>query len=50
MAGLGELSTAVVRLADAADRAVFLFEAWSVAMGVVHPEDVGMHVPEKEEG
>ena len=39
---LADLVEALVRLADAADRAVFLGEAVAVHMGVVVPEDVGM--------
>ena len=35
---------ALSRLADAADRAIFLAEAVAVHMGIVIPEDVGMEL------
>lgn len=43
--GLGEVAAALVRIADAADRAVFLAEAWSANLGVVRHEDVGLVPP-----
>lgn len=39
-----DVGTALVRLADATDRLVFLAEALAVNMGVVDPADVGMEV------
>lgn len=44
MPGLADVAAALVRLADAADRAVFLAEAVAVHMGIVHPADVGMQM------
>lgn len=39
-----DVGEALVRLADATDRLVFLAEALAVNMGVVDPADVGMEV------
>lgn len=39
--GLKDLAGAVVRIADALDRAVFVLEAMAVRANVVHPDDVG---------
>jgi len=39
-----DVGTALVRLADATDRLVFLAEALAVNMGIVDPADVGMEV------
>jgi hypothetical protein len=39
--GLRDLAGAVVRIADALDRAVFVLEALAVSMEIVHPDDVG---------
>jgi hypothetical protein len=44
---LADLVKALVRLADAADRAVFLGEAVAVHLGVVVPEDVGLEIPDE---
>jgi hypothetical protein len=38
---------ALARIADAADRGVFVAEAWSERLGAVRPEDVGMEAPEE---
>jgi hypothetical protein len=39
--GLKDLAGAVVRIADALDRAVFVLEELAVSMEIVHPDDVG---------
>jgi hypothetical protein len=39
--GLKDLAGAVVRIADALDRAVFVLEAMAVRSNIVHPDDVG---------
>jgi hypothetical protein len=39
--GLRDLAGAVVRIADAMDRAVFVLEETAVQMKMVHPDDVG---------
>jgi hypothetical protein len=39
--GLKDLAGAVVRIADALDRAVFVLEELAVSMRVVHPDDIG---------
>jgi hypothetical protein len=39
--GLKDLAGAVVRIADALDRAVFVLEELAVSMNVVHPDDIG---------
>lgn len=39
--GLKDLAGAVVRIADALDRAVFVLEEIAVSMNIVHPDDVG---------
>ena len=39
--GLKDLAGAVVRIADALDRAVFVLEEFAVKVEVVHPDDVG---------
>jgi hypothetical protein len=39
--GLKDLAGAVVRIADALDRAVFVLEEMAVSMNLVHPDDVG---------
>ena len=43
-----DVGVALVRLADATDRLVFLAEALAVHMGIVEPTDVGLEmIPEK---
>ena len=42
-----DVGAALVRLADATDRLVFLAEALAVNMGIVDPDDVGMEVTHK---
>lgn len=43
-----DVGMALVRLADATDRLVFLAEALAVHMGIVEPTDVGLEmIPEK---
>jgi hypothetical protein len=43
-----DVGMALVRLADATDRLVFLAEAMAVHMGLVEPADVGLELaPEK---
>jgi hypothetical protein len=39
--GLKDLAGAVVRIADALDRAVFVLEEMAVRTNIVHPDDVG---------
>lgn len=39
--GLRDLAGAVVRIADALDRAVFVLESLAVSLEIVHPDDVG---------
>lgn len=39
--GLRDLAGAVVRIADALDRGVFVLEELAVRMDVVHPDDIG---------
>lgn len=39
--GPRDLAGALVRMADALDRAVFILEELAVAMEIVHPDDVG---------
>ncbi len=43
-----DVGTALVRLADATDRLVFLAEALAVNMGIVEPADVDMEVTPKK--
>ena len=43
-----EAVTALVRAADALDRAVFLLEAIAAQAGLVAHEDVGLEPPEEE--
>ena len=43
-----DVGAALVRLADATDRLVFLAEALAVNMGVVDPADVGMEMTSKK--
>lgn len=45
-----DVGTALVRLADATDRLVFLAEALAVNMELVDPADVGMEAPHPERG
>lgn len=47
--GIGDVAAALVRLADAADRAVFLAEVVAVHMGLVDGDSVGVDIPEEEE-
>ena len=42
-----DVGTALVRLADATDRLVFLAEALAVNLELVDPADVGMEVPQR---
>lgn len=39
--GMKDLAGAVVRIADALDRAVFVLEEMAVRTDIVHPDDVG---------
>ena len=39
--GLNDVAGALVRLADAADRFVFVIENVAVGMDLVHPDDIG---------
>ena len=39
--GLKDLAGAVVRIADALDRAVFILEELAIRMEIVHPDDTG---------
>ena len=39
--GVRDVAGALVRIADALDRAVFVLEALAVSMKIVHPDDVG---------
>jgi hypothetical protein len=43
-----DVGTALLRLADATDRLVFIAEALAVKMEIVDPEDVGMEVAPKK--
>lgn len=47
-AGLSDIAIALVRLADAADRFVFLLEALAAHMDIVHPDDVNIEFPTKK--
>lgn len=39
--GLSDVAGALVRLADAADRLVWVVESVAVGLDLVHPDDVG---------
>ena len=43
-----DVGVALVRLADATDRLVFLAEAVAVHMGIVDPADVGIELTPKK--
>lgn len=43
-----DVGVALVRLADATDRVVFLAEALAVRMGIVDPADVGVDAPPRK--